>query len=583
MGVTSVVRRLPLPLRQRIVRAVPTAVWTAARPVLYGQTRGQSRLRSFLRERSSHRFARRFRVPIRVVEHQNREWVAAAVDTYEADSLLRSDANRLTSLLRDGGVPHVLTQDRHFLRRTVAVSGRDRHRVLSLLEGLVDVPTYVAGLSGRHVLHPRLVGRQKLPGDDVLRVFRVRATYDGTYLGGSELGCDLEFWHQTEKDELIESTGQTYPEGTWVTPRPAGSRLVDVLEPAERPSPSPGAVTSPAVDHADHVFDVRFPIDAVYTWVDGSDPAWLRRKANTLARHTGVDVAPHEFAVNDSRFTSHDELRYSMRSLSMYAGWLRHIYLVTDDQVPSWLDTSNSRVTVVSHRELFGDRGCLPTFNSQAIETQLHHIPALSEQFLYLNDDVFFGRPTSPELFFDANGTTKFFLSQAKIGLAAAQASDMPVMSAAKNNRRLMKSMFGTTISNKFKHVPHAHRKSVLAELEQRIPDDFERTASTPFRSADDISVPSALGHYYGYATGRARLGGIGYFYADIAHPDVHRRLAHVLETRGYDVFCLNDHDSTRIDRHRQSEIISSFLSTYFPLPCDFEADPDRGASPVHR
>ena len=37
---------------------------------------------------------------------------------------------------------------------------------------------------------------------------------------------------------------------------------------------------------------------------------------------------------NESRFTSRDELRYSLRSLDMYADWVRHVYLVTDDQVP---------------------------------------------------------------------------------------------------------------------------------------------------------------------------------------------------------------------------------------------------------
>ena len=29
----------------------------------------------------------------------------------------------------------------------------------------------------------------------------------------------------------------------------------------------------------DHLFTVTEPIDVVYTWVDGSDPAWLERKS----------------------------------------------------------------------------------------------------------------------------------------------------------------------------------------------------------------------------------------------------------------------------------------------------------------
>ena len=126
----------------------------------------------------------------------------------------------------------------------------------------------------------------------------------------------------------------------------------------------------------------------------------------------------HALAANESRFASRDELRYSLRSLDMYADWVRHVYLVTDDQVPVWLDTDATRGSPwSSHRELFGDRGRLPTFNSHAIESQLHHIQGLAEQYLYLNDDVFFGRPLSPSLFFHGNGLAIFFLSGAKIGL----------------------------------------------------------------------------------------------------------------------------------------------------------------------
>ena len=80
----------------------------------------------------------------------------------------------------------------------------------------------------------------------------------------------------------------------------------------------------------------------------------------------------------------------------MYAPWVRNIYLVTDDQVPDWLDTSCPDVKVVSHREIFANQADLPTFNSHAIESQIHRIEGLSEHFLYLNDDFFVGRPLSP-------------------------------------------------------------------------------------------------------------------------------------------------------------------------------------------
>ena len=43
------------------------------------------------------------------------------------------------------------------------------------------------------------------------------------------------------------------------------------------------------------------------------------------------------------RFADWDELKYSLRSLEKYAPWVRHVYIVTNGQIPSWLDMENSR------------------------------------------------------------------------------------------------------------------------------------------------------------------------------------------------------------------------------------------------
>ena len=45
-----------------------------------------------------------------------------------------------------------------------------------------------------------------------------------------------------------------------------------------------------------------------------------------------------------------------------------------------------------SLQEIFRNLSHLPTFNSQAIEGQIHRIPGLSKSFLYLNDDIFFAK-----------------------------------------------------------------------------------------------------------------------------------------------------------------------------------------------
>lgn len=135
------------------------------------------------------------------------------------------------------------------------------------------------------------------------------------------------------------------------------------------------------------------PIDAVYTWVNGSDPAFL------------LSISQFEENYDKARFDDKNELKYSLRSLEMYAPWIRHVYIVTNGQIPKWLDLTNERVTVVPHEVLTSNIDFLPTFSSAAIETFLHRIPNLSSRFLYLNDDIFLGSKLYPEdLYTDSEG-----------------------------------------------------------------------------------------------------------------------------------------------------------------------------------
>lgn len=339
---------------------------------------------------------------------------------------------------------------------------------------------------------------------------------------------------------------------------------------SEHTRPQPAAVRTRREFAEPVPDDIHFPVDAVYTWVDGSDPEWQRRRA------TVVGEPYHPQAANAARYLSRDKLRYSLRSLHMYAPWIRHVYLVTDQQVPGWLDTGHPRLTVVDHREIFTDPAVLPTFNSHAIESQLHHIEGLAEQFLYFNDDVFLGRPTVPQQFFLANGISKFFLSKALLPpVGSAGADDVPVSAAGLTNRRLLQARFGSSITQKMKHTPCALRRSVLAEIEQVFADEHRRTAAHAFRSPDDISITNSLHHYYAFHTGRAVPGGIRYDYIDISQPDIAPRLGRLLASRSNVAFCLNDTVTCDAERHTDVDLVQRFLDGYFPAPSPFEHQPD--------
>ena len=143
-------------------------------------------------------------------------------------------------------------------------------------------------------------------------------------------------------------------------------------------------------------------VDLVYAWVDGGDPqlqADMRRYAS----------GSHHLNPERTR-DSYDLLRYSLRSVAMFAGWVNKVHIITRrPQVPAWLDVSNPRVNVVHHDELSGFAPYLPTFNSTAIESFVHAVPGLSDHFLYSNDDFLFGAPTVREDFLTAEGKHRVF------------------------------------------------------------------------------------------------------------------------------------------------------------------------------
>ena len=115
--------------------------------------------------------------------------------------------------------------------------------------------------------------------------------------------------------------------------------------------------------------------------------------------------------VASSRFADNEELRYSIRSLEKFAPWIRNIFIVTNGQIPSWLNLDHPRIRIITHMELFSNTSHLPTFSSPAIETHIHKIPGLSKKFIYMNDDVFFGDHVWPDDFYTHSKGQKIYLT----------------------------------------------------------------------------------------------------------------------------------------------------------------------------
>ncbi|WP_416980337.1 stealth family protein [Streptomyces sp. T028] len=554
-----IVRRVPHPVRSSVKRSLASADAVRSAVVvraLGGQRRGGRHGGDLVRVvRVAGKHLRAVEVPGAT------EWAARA-----------RNLHILVSVLEEAGIDYFCVRGHGSLNPCVAVPARQRAELESLLRIVCEEGAGYAGPVSAGPMRPgaAVATWRALRGQRVVRVAWNVCDPTGSLVFGRESGCDIEFW--------VERDGQL------VAPRP-NRVMTEVPVDAGRCWVEQNRFSVvPAVYSTGHARtlpefvaalpeDHLFPVDVVYTWVDDSDPVWRAHRDALRGRLTSAPGdALHEQAANDARYTSRDELRYSLRSIHQYAPWVRNIFLVTAGQVPHWLNTDFPGIRVVDHREIFSDPYALPTFNSHAIESQLHHIRELSEHFLYLNDDVFLGRPVQPGHFFHPNGLTKFFQSKALIPSGRAGTDDLPVNAAGKNSRGLIAQQFGTVISQKMKHTPHALRRSVLAEIEQVYAKAHRVTQHSRFRSPSDVPIASSLHHYYAYHSARATIGDIRYVYVDLADDLAQRRLDNLLARRNFDTFCMND-TVTAADPQAQSRMVQNFLEAYFPVLSPFEKD----------
>ncbi|MBB5127828.1 stealth family protein [Streptomyces griseoloalbus] len=522
---------------------------------------------------------------LRPVAVRGQQLYGRVVTRFSAAEAAAANLGLVVAALEQAGIPHFLVPASR-TRHTVGVNAVDRERFLAALEERnAGKPVFIGRpLPGGQLKNPALFMDGLLPSPlrtaPVLRIGENHLGPSGQLLAGPELACDVEFWEdgaqllasddgprrlanvQPQASEDVFAESLVAPRNNGITDvLPASEQKPATVRIGDRELPSFVPLTLPTVN------DVTFPVDVVYTWVDGDEPEMRAKRARYQERGI-AEILDKE--TNASRYTSHDELKYSLRSLAMYADFVRHVYIVTDGQTPHWLDDRAPGITVVDHRDIFPP-DVLPVFNSHAIETRLHHIPGLSEHYLYLNDDVFVGRRVTAEHFFHGSGLMKIPVSPLKIGVGKPHAEETATNSASKNVRRLLFEKFGRMTTNNFMHTPLPQQRETLRVLEELFPQDVGRTTASRFRSPQDIAMTAPLLYQYALTTGRGVPGKYSFRYVNISRPDAARRLAELRRNRRFDFFCLNDVDVPPEERERVGLRMSEFLEDYFPFPSPFE------------
>lgn len=241
-------------------------------------------------------------------------------------------------------------------------------------------------------------------------------------------------------------------------------------------------------------------IDAVVTWVDGSDPAH-QEKLNRYLQSLGHRPA----TASASRFQETGEFAYCIASLLRFAPWLRRIHILTDRQTPPFMADIQAaglgdRVRVVDHAEAFaGLEDCLPTFNARSLNSVVWRIPGLAEQYVFLNDDFVLLRPVPADQWFRAGR----MVVRGHWSLQPALRPDKWVQQSEQGRRpgnRESQARAAALAGFRWRylrapHNPHTQLRSVLAAWFESHPDCLHRNCRYRLRSNDQFLADALCTH----------------------------------------------------------------------------------------
>lgn len=258
-----------------------------------------------------------------------------------------------------------------------------------------------------------------------------------------------------------------------------------------------------------NVKSISQPIDIVFPWVDGSDPNWLECKRQYEKDSSGDN--------SEKRFRDWEILRYVFRSIEKNTPWVRKVHFITWGHLPEWLNTSYGKLNIVKHEDYIPDE-YLPTFSSHAIELNIHRIDDLADQFIYMNDDMFFTQAFKEKDFF-LNGKPRNCA-----GLGVMNAFDDVFIGILQSNKKVINRNFDSRklltdpslflkfidyrngILTNFKtlcllpwctgiypgfeyfHGPNAYLKSTFIDVWKKEGNKLNETCSHKFRQYNDVN-----------------------------------------------------------------------------------------------
>lgn len=324
-------------------------------------------------------------------------------------------------------------------------------------------------------------------------------------------------------------------------------------------------------------------IDFVVTWVNGADKEWQKKKK----KYSGKELKGMNSLTG---YRDWGTLRYWFRGVEKFAPWVNKIYLVTDNQIPDWINQENSRLKIINHSDFLPD-DALPVFNSNAIESMIYKLPGLNEQFVYFNDDMFLINSVTKEDFFKegkpCDAALLYPIKPEKNGTAHFQVNNMEIINRhftrkeINKNSKLLSFSYGIdnlrTVSQmicKFTpgffepHMPNAFLKDTFKKVWSQESDMLKKTTYSRFRDIDNIS--QWLFRDWQLASGNFIPRNNRKFGKYVNLTDNNEKVWQLIKESKYKVLCINDVSTLNTPEKVEKEFIYT-LNKILPQKSSFE------------
>ncbi|ELP86193.1 capsular polysaccharide phosphotransferase fcs1, putative [Entamoeba invadens IP1] len=314
-------------------------------------------------------------------------------------------------------------------------------------------------------------------------------------------------------------------------------------------------------------------IDALWLWVNGTDPTWISKYKKVI-----------NFKYDPNKFRDYNTLFYSLRSVKMFAPYIKNYFLVTDNQIPNFLERPLNETAyilkdgeytleVVSHQEII-QKEVLPVFSSDNLELHLHNVKNLGECFVYFNDDFILNRPTPLNYFFE-DKKAKLYIT-GKTGSVKLAKTRMWDNSTFHTNTLInRKFMYKKEKEHYFQsHVEYVMRKSILKLIESEFNEEYRKQETKRVREFNSLNIPYLSMHYLqNLELGKYEKQSDLNIYWPLTNQHLNN-FKYLMVIKHYEPYslCLNDRLNWKNETEASQEIsfaldwLGSFLTEKFPF-----------------